>query len=112
MLAFGLGNTPILLGLGLGLRGLLGRFQGKLQVASAVLLIVVGGLLIVNRSRAMPHLPDASALRAAAQGEGQPTEVDSATQAAPLTTSVPSAASQEQLPCCAHKQKQKQTAGE
>lgn len=101
MLAFGLGNTPILLGLGLGLRGLLGRFRGKLQVASAALLVVVGGLLIVNRSRALPRLPDASALRAAAQAqEGQPTEVDSATRTAPLTTRVPSAANQERLPCC------------
>ncbi|MGE0710598.1 MAG: sulfite exporter TauE/SafE family protein [Planctomycetota bacterium] len=103
LVTFGLGNTPALLGLGLGARGLLARLGGRLQLASAALLIVVGGLLIFGRSQALAALPRG---RVAAAATATSASASGAEHTAPqLAPVVPVASESRHLPCCGGKRK-------
>lgn len=69
--AFWAGNLPALTGLGVGLRAGLKRFQGRLPALSGAVMIVVGGLLLWQRTDDL-QLPSVATVKTSTPDPSQP----------------------------------------
>ncbi len=65
MAAFWVGTLPVMVGLGIGVQALLGRFGSRVPAITCLLLIAVGGYTLVGRG----HLSPAAMANSAAGGE-------------------------------------------